>query len=115
MALDEHLHRLFVATRRPARLVILSTDGGRTIATLPTVGDCDDVYVDGRRGRIYLVGGEGAVAVVASDGPDHYQEIGRISTSPGARTGLFSPELGRLYVAVPARNSLPAEVRVYSE
>lgn len=115
MALDERQHRLFVAARRPARLVILDTADGRTIASMPTVGDCDDLFVDGRRGRIYLIGGEGAVAVVEADGPDRYRQRGRISTSPRARTGFFSPDLDRLYVAVPARGSRPAEIRVYAE
>jgi DNA-binding beta-propeller fold protein YncE len=115
MALDEGQHRLFVATRRPARLVILETEDGRTMASLPTVGDCDELFVDARRGRVYVVGGEGAVAVIAGDGPDRYREIGRITTSPGARTGFFSPDLDRLYVATPAHGSRPAEVRMYSE
>ena len=115
MALDEAQHRLIVAARRPARLIILDTKDGQTLASLPTVGDCDDLFVDGRRGQVYIVGGEGTVAVVASDGSDQYREIGRIITSPGARTGFFSPDLDRLYIAVPAHGSLPAEVRVYSE
>jgi DNA-binding beta-propeller fold protein YncE len=115
MALDEGQHRLFVAARRPARLVILDTKDGRTMASLPTVGDCDDLFVDARHGRVYVVGGEGAVAVVASDGPDRYSELMRITTSPGARTGIFSSELDRLYVAAPAHGSRPAEVQVYSE
>ena len=115
MALDEGQHRLFVATRRPARLVIFDTEDGRKMASVPTVGDCDDLFVDARRGRVYLVGGEGAVAVIAGNGPGRYREIGRISTSPGARTGFFSPDLDRLYVAVPAHGSRSAEVRVYSD
>ena len=115
MALDEGQHRLFVAARRPARLIILDTKDGHTVASLPTAGDCDDLFVDGQRGQVYVVGGEGAVAVVASEGPDQYREIGRITTSPGARTGFFAPDLGRLYVAVPAHGSRPAEVRGYSE
>jgi DNA-binding beta-propeller fold protein YncE len=115
MALDEGQHRLFVATRRPARLVILDTEDGRTMASVPTVGDCDDLFVDARRGQVYVVGGEGAVAVIAGDRPDRYREIGRITTSPGARTGFFSPDLDRLYVAAPAHGSRPAEVRGYSE
>jgi hypothetical protein len=115
MALDEGRHRLVVATRRPARLVILDTEDGRMLAGVPTVEDCDDLFVDARRGQIYVVGGEGAVAVVASESPDQYREIGRITTSPGARTGFFSPDLDRLYVAVPAHGSRPAEIRAYSE
>ncbi len=113
MALDERRHRLFVATRRPARLVVMDMQNGRTVATLPTVGDCDDVFVDAKRGRIYLVGGEGAVAIVAENRSDGYRELGRVRTSPGARTGFFSSELDRLYVAVPAHASRPAEVRVF--
>jgi DNA-binding beta-propeller fold protein YncE len=115
MALDEGQHRLFVATRRPARLVILDTDNGRIVASMPTVGDCDDLFVEGRRGRVYVVGGEGAVAVIGTDGADRYRDIGRISTSPGARTGFFSPDLDRLYIAAPKHGSRPAEVREYSE
>lgn len=115
MALDAQSHRLFVATRRPARLVALDTLDGRVISSMPTVGDCDDIFVDGKRGRVYAVGGEGAVAIVAADTPDHYHEIGRITTAAGARTGFFSSDLDRLYVAVPARGSRSAEVRVYSE
>ncbi len=114
MALDEERHRLFIAARRPARLIILDTDDGRTLASVPTVGDCDDLFVDGRRGQLYAVGGEGAVAIVAGDGADRFREIGRFSTSPGARTGFFSPDLDRLYVAARADGSRPAEVRVYS-
>jgi hypothetical protein len=30
---------------------------------------------------------------------DHYDELGRIKTVSGARTGLFSAELDKLYVA----------------
>ncbi len=115
MAIDEDQHRLFVATRRPARLVILDTTDGRIVTTVPTVGDCDDLFVDARLGRVYVIGGEGAVAVVAADGPAHYRESARINTSPGARTGLFSPDLDRLYVAAPAHGSRPAEIRVYAE
>ena len=99
----------------PPRLVVLDTQDGRTIASMPTIGDCDDLFVDARRGLVYVVGGEGAVAVIVGDGPDRYREIGRITTSPRARTGFFSPELDRLYVAAPAHGSRPADVREYSE
>ncbi len=88
---------------------------GRIVSSLAAVGDCDDVFVDARRGHVYLLGGEGGVAVIAADGSDDYHEIARITTSPGARTGLFSPELGRLDVAAPGHDSRPAEVRVYSD
>ena len=44
MALDEADHRLFVATHEPARLAVLDTNSGRSIAELPCVQDADEVY-----------------------------------------------------------------------
>ena len=114
MALDENHHRLFVVCRLPARLVIFDTDHGNRITSIPAIGDCDDVFYDERRHRIYAIGGEGGIAVFQQQDPDHYSEIARIATVSGARTGLFSPDLDKLYVAVRRHGSLPAGIRVYS-
>jgi hypothetical protein len=38
---------------------------------------------------------------------------GRVLTGAGARTALFSPESGRLFVAVPSRGNLTAEIMMY--
>jgi hypothetical protein len=46
--------------------------------------------------------------------PDHYRELGRIKTVPGARTGFFSSDLDRLYVAVRKHEKQTAEIRVYA-
>lgn len=114
MALDDRDHRLFVVTRLPARLIVLDTQDGKHIAALPTIGDCDDVFYDEPRRRIYAIGGEGRIAVYQQRDADHYEELGRINTFSGARTGFFSPELDRLYVAVRERGSQSAEIRVYT-
>jgi DNA-binding beta-propeller fold protein YncE len=113
MALDEAHHRLFTASRQPTRFLVLDTVSGKKIADLPTVGDCDDLFYDAKRQRVYLIGGEGAIAVIRQEDPDRYNEIARISTRPGARTGFFSDELDRLYVAVRGDESHAAEIRVY--
>ena len=110
MALDESGHRLFVVTRNPATVIFLDTRDGKRIAAVPVTGDCDDVFLDQRRKRIYAIGGEGAISVVDSE---RYKELGRMPTVPGARTGLFSPDLDRLFVAVRKNGSQPAEIRVY--
>jgi hypothetical protein len=113
MALDERDHRLFVVTRLPARLIVLDTEQGKRLATLPTVGDCDDVFYDERRHRIYAIGGEGGISVFQQRDADHYDELGRIKTVSGARTGFFSAEIDKLYVAVRKHESQSAEIRVY--
>jgi len=113
MALDEGHERLFVVCRAPARLVVLDSGSGRVVATLPTVGDSDDVFYDRDARRIYVSGGEGAIVVYLQLDPDRYQEAARLSTVTGARTSLFSPELRRLYLAVRREGTQPAAVWVY--
>ena len=113
MALDEAAHRLFVVCRSPARMVVLDTLSGKVVETAAVVGDCDDVFYDSARKRIYAIGGEGAISVYQQQTVDHYSELAQISTAKGARTGLFSPDLRRLFVAARRDGTLPAEIRIY--
>src|SRR5882724_6393245 len=113
MALDQADHRLFVITRYPARLMVFDTSTGKTVQRIPTVGDCDDVFYDKASKRIYAIGGEGAISVFEQQGPDHYKESARITTVKGARTGFFSPELDRLFLAVRRQGTQPAAIRVF--
>ena len=113
MALDEGDHRLFVVTRFPARLLVLDTASGKIVQTLSAVGDCDDVFYDQSRKRIYASGGEGAISIFEQQDADHYKEIARIATLKGARTSFFSPDLGRLYLAARRQSSSPAMIQVF--
>jgi DNA-binding beta-propeller fold protein YncE len=113
MALDEDQRRLFVVCRRPARLLVLDTATGAIVSSLPTVGDADDVFVDAAGQRVYVSGGEGAIAVLQRSEAGAYAEVARIQTSRGARTSLFSPDLQRLFLAVRGEGSAPAAIWIY--
>jgi DNA-binding beta-propeller fold protein YncE len=113
MTLDEPSKRLFVVTRVPARVLVYSIDTGRTVTTFETVGDSDDAFYDAARHRLYVVGGEGFIDTYNQDDPDHYTRIARLATAPGARTALFVPEAGRLFLAVPHRDQQRAEIRIF--
>lgn len=119
MALDEADHRLFVATRTPARLAVFDTEPGHILATLPCVQDSDDLYYDSTRKRVYVAGGEGYISVFKQNDPDHYQFLAKVPTALGARTAGYVGKVGkkgfdRLYVAVPARAKRGAEVWIYT-
>lgn len=114
MALDEADHRLFVVSRVPARLVVVDTATGKVIQKLPAVGDCDDIFFDAAHKRIYATGGDGAISVFEQQDADHYRELARIPTVKGARTSFFSPDLGRLYVAVRRQGSTSAKIDVFA-
>lgn len=111
MAVDASAHRLFVATRRPTELLVLDSESGRRIADLPICADADDLILD-PGGRLYAICGDGHIHVIRASGPERYQVEQSIATAPGARTGLLVPELGRLFVAAPARDGRGAAVLV---
>jgi YVTN family beta-propeller protein len=109
MSIDESGHRLFVGVRQPARLLVFDTLSGNQIGAVPCVGDTDDLFYDGHRDRVYVIGGEGFVDVFDA-ASDKYERLARITTRTGARTGLWASELDRLFVAWPSRNGHSAEI-----
>ncbi|MBV1799203.1 YncE family protein [Siccirubricoccus sp. G192] len=118
MALDERGGRLFVGFRGPPTLAVLDLGNGAVLARLPLCGDADDLFLDARRHRLYAICGEGVVETFEDPGgaraeaariPRH---LTRLPTAVGARTGLFVPELDRLFVAVRAAPGEPAAVWV---
>ena len=113
MALDEAGRRLFVGARSPALLLVYDTDSGKVVAKASIGGDTDDLFYDGKRKRVYVICGEGRVDVLRQDDADHYSLIETVKTAARARTGLFVPEEGRLYVAAPALDNAPARILVY--
>ena len=113
MALDEADHRLFVGCRLPSRLVVLNTDSGDVVAKIDISGDCDDLFYDTKRQRVYAVCGAGKIDVIDQIDPNIYRVSTTISTADGGRTGLYISERDVLFVAVPHRGSQQAEVRCY--
>jgi DNA-binding beta-propeller fold protein YncE len=100
VAFDEPAKRLFVITRKPGKLIVLNAETGASIATFKAPERCDQVIWDAENRRIYALGGEGYIGVFEQKDADHYQEITRVASAPGAKTGILVPELKRLYVAV---------------
>jgi len=112
MAVDADAHRVMVAFRNPARLVVYGTGTGKREASLETCRDADDVFVDARRRRLYVSCGEGVIDVIAPAG-GAYERIARIPTVAGARTSLFVPVNDRLYLGVRASGAEPAAIWVF--
>ena len=112
LALDEAGHRLFAVFRHPARVGVFNTESGAVLATFESCADADDVFFDAKRSRVYVVCGEGVVDVVDVRSTT-YRRIARIPTSTDARTGLFVPELDRLFVAARSSSAGPAAVWVF--
>ncbi len=112
MALDHARQHVLVAFRSPAELGVFSAADGGLISSIPICGDVDDLFVDAKRGRIYISCGEGFLDVLAVDGAS-YRQTAHVATAAGARTSLFVPELDRLLVAVPAKAETAAAIWIF--
>lgn len=99
IALDEATHRLFVVTRKPGKLIVMDADTLATIAEFKAPERTDQVTWDPVHRRVYVTGGEGYVSVVQQTDADHYSEIQRAPSGPGAKTAILAPGAKRLYVA----------------
>ena len=106
--LDAAHHRLFIGSRikgghryEPGKLVVMDTETGKVVQALDAVGGADEVQYDAATGRIYFVGTTGSLEVFQQTDADHYRSIGKVPTGAIAKTGLWVPELKRMYIAVP--------------
>src|SRR5215831_18342048 len=110
MALDEDAQRVLVAFRSPAKLGAFSARDGERLASVELCGDADDLFVDAKRGRVYVSCGEGFLDVL--DARD-YRRLARVPTVRGARTSYYVPSMDRLFLSVRAASPEPAAVWVY--
>lgn len=112
LALDEKGGRLYVGCRSPAEVVVLDTKSGKVVGKAAIGGDCDDLFLDLERARLYASCGEGCVSVLSLEKDGTLKSAGRFATADGARTSLFVPSLAKLFVAAPKRSGHEAELRV---
>jgi DNA-binding beta-propeller fold protein YncE len=116
-AFDEATHRLLIGTRTPPAMIVMDPMSGKEVANLPTVEGMDGVYFDASHKRVYVSGGRGfdvgSVFVYQQHDADHYTQIAKIPTRPGAGTSFWSPELNRYYVAAPANDKEGAAILVF--
>jgi DNA-binding beta-propeller fold protein YncE len=114
IALDEANHRALIGCHKEPMLVVMDTETGKEVATVPIPGDNDDLWFDAKTKRLYASCGEGALVVLEQQDADKYKVLEKVDTVKGARTCLYVPETKRLYLAVPRQEGKEGpEVRVY--
>jgi DNA-binding beta-propeller fold protein YncE len=101
LALDPQAGLAATAYRLPGTLAVLDLATGARRQTLGACGDADDLFFDGARKRLYVICGSGSVDVFEAT-PKGYARLARIPSRAGARTGIFAPQLDRLFVAARA-------------
>jgi hypothetical protein len=79
---------LFVAARRPARLLAL--DMSSALPASQVAADTDDMWYDANRKRSCIPGGERFIRVYQQIDPDCYERITKIRAAIGARVPIMN-------------------------
>ncbi len=114
VAFDPSQHRLYVVCRSPGMVVVMNSDTGAVVSTLPAPLRADEVQYDPAAHRLYVPGGEGWLGIYNTADPDHLKLAEKVITAPGAKTALLLPSLHRLFLAVsPGDTKAMAKVLTY--
>ncbi|HKF48440.1 MAG TPA: YncE family protein [Terracidiphilus sp.] len=95
MALDKKAHRLLIGCRNPQKLVIMSTDDGKVVGSVPIGAGVDATQVDGAQAFASCRDGK---LIVAGEKGGSYAEEQTVTTPEGARTMGLDTAAHKLYL-----------------
>jgi DNA-binding beta-propeller fold protein YncE len=114
IVLDEEKHRLYIGCRNKPMVIVVDSETGKELGSVDIPSGNDDMHIDLKRQRLYASCGEGFVAVIKFGDGDKLEVVEKLATIKDAKTSLYVPETGRLYLAVPRQASKEGpEIRVY--
>jgi YVTN family beta-propeller protein len=97
LAIDVKNHRLFLVCDNKL-MVIMDSETGKIIASLPTGEGTDGVSFDPGNERAYSANGEGTITVVQGDKGANYKVLENIPSMKGARTIALDTKTHHLYL-----------------
>jgi len=97
LSIDHAAHRLFSSCRNKV-LVVMNSDDGSIVATLPIGEGTDAAAFDPTRHRIFSSNREGTLSVIAEESPTRYVPLPAVTTEFGARTMTLDPQSGRVFL-----------------
>jgi DNA-binding beta-propeller fold protein YncE len=98
LALDAAHHRLFSAVRN-RKLIVLDTESGKIVATVPIGAGVDGAGYDPGLRRVYTANGVGSMTVIQQDSADEYRVLENAPTHFGGHSLVVDPATHRVYVA----------------
>ncbi len=98
LALDAANHRLF-ATCGNRTLVVLNSENGAIVTTLPIGAGVDGAGYDAELKRVYTANGMGSMTVIQQDSADSYRVLENAPTHFGGHSLVIDPATHRVYVA----------------
>lgn len=97
LACDPKTGRLFVGCRSK-ECVILSTETGKTVATVPIGQGVDAGAFDPATKLAFCSCGDGTVTIIEQESADKYSVVATLKTKTGAKTMAYDTKTQRLYL-----------------
>jgi DNA-binding beta-propeller fold protein YncE len=114
MAVDEKEHRLFIACRHPAKIIVMDDQTGNVLSAVGCSSDADDLFYDAGTKQILVSCGEGFIDVFNDKGQNSFAQAGHVSSRFMARTSFYVSSEKKFFLAVPAGLVDAAELRIYT-
>ncbi len=84
LSLDAAKGRLFIGCRKPQKMIVMSTDGGKILASLPIGAGVDATKFD--NGEAFASCRDGSLVVISEKVPERFEVAQIVKTPEGART-----------------------------
>jgi DNA-binding beta-propeller fold protein YncE len=108
LAIDRTHHCLFSACGN-GKFVVLNSDTGAILATLPIDKSPDGAAFDPATGRAFAPCRGGTLTVVQEESPDKFGVFQTVATQWGARTVAFDEKTGRLFLPTAKFGPMPTD------
>lgn len=107
LAFDLKNHRLFSVCDNKL-MVVVNSDNGKVITSLPIGDGVDGVSFDPILNRIYSSNGEGTMTVVQEKDANTFSVLENVPTHKGARTVTLNSKTHKVYLPTAEYNAAPA-------
>jgi hypothetical protein len=106
LAFDKAHKRLFSACNTSKTMVVLNSDTGKIVASVP-IGGSDGAAFDPATQLAFSTNGEGTLTVIHEESPDKFTVVGDVPTQRGARTIALDELNHRIYTVTADFNDPP--------
>jgi DNA-binding beta-propeller fold protein YncE len=97
ISMDRKNRVLFVGGRNQI-FVACCADDGKILANIPIGQGVDGTAFDSATGLIYVSNKDGSLDLMREEGPSSFTNVGKLQTSPGAKTLALDPESHHVFL-----------------
>ncbi len=110
LAFDNKNNRLFSVCGNKM-MVVVNTENGEVVTTVPIGDGCDGVAFDETKKRIFSSNGEGTITIIKQESENKYSVLETLTTQKGARTITLDKTTHQLFLPTAEYGETPAATK----